>query len=195
MISLISRQLIKAAQFNQLDELKNLLSQGADIRDDDDAALRWAAFHGHLEIVKFLVTQGANIHANEDRALRWSASYGHLEIVKFLIEQGANIHADDDGALGRAAIQGHLEIVKILLVPEVGFMAIAHGANIHANNDEVLRAAIEDKNEPILMLLNTFLNEEKLLVAALGSMPQKLANGINVKENNRPITKAKRSKI
>ena len=54
----LDKQFIKAAVNNQLDELKILLSQGADIHNDNDNALRWSAWKGHLEVVKFLIAQG-----------------------------------------------------------------------------------------------------------------------------------------
>ena len=57
-LSLINQNFIKAAQNNQIDELKNLLEQGADIHANDDEALILSAKSGHLETVKFLVTQG-----------------------------------------------------------------------------------------------------------------------------------------
>jgi len=38
-LSAINQKLIKAAQNNQIDELKNLLDQGADIHADNDSAL------------------------------------------------------------------------------------------------------------------------------------------------------------
>ena len=120
------------------------------------------------------------------------------------VTNGANIHANADEALIWAALNGHLEIVKFL---------VTHGANIHAQDDEVFKTAVRYANEPMLMLLNAFLNKEKLvlaalgvmplvaasgsmpLVAALGVMPQKLDNSINAKTNNYTITKSKRSKI
>ena len=54
-LSLINKQFIEAAENNQLDELKNLLSQGSDIHADDGEALIFAAIEGHLEVVKLLV--------------------------------------------------------------------------------------------------------------------------------------------
>ena len=114
MLSLINKRFIGAARNNQLDELKKLLSQGADIHADDDATLRTAAFNGHLEVVKFLITQGANIHANDDEPLRWAAKYGCLEIVKFLAINGANIHANNDEALKNSTLNEHYDVWKVL---------------------------------------------------------------------------------
>ena len=113
-LALINQRFIKAAQNNQIDKLKNLLSQGADIHTDNDFVLRYSAGYGHLETVKLLFAQGANIHANDDEALRESAYYGHLEIVKFLLEHGANIHANDDEALKNSTLNKHYDVWQAL---------------------------------------------------------------------------------
>ena len=160
-LSLINKRFIEAARNNQLDELKNLLSQGADIHANNDCALRWSADLDRFETVKFLVAHGANIHAADDEALRCSAQEGHLEVVKLLVTQGANIHADDDYALKWSAACGHLEVVKFLLT---------QGANIHANDDEALKNAASRKRNDVWQLLSAFIQEEKLLVAASDSM-------------------------
>ena len=69
---------------------------------------------GDLERVKYLVEQGANIYAKYNCALSIAAYYGHLELVKYLVEQGANIHADDDYALKWAVIDKYHNIVMYL---------------------------------------------------------------------------------
>jgi len=171
MLSVINQQFIKAAVNNRLDELKNLLNQGADIHSNDDDALRAAAYNGYLEVVKFLVlpdlgsvaiTHGSSIHAVDDQALKFSAQRGHLEIVKFLVTQGANVHADNDYALRYSALKGHLENVKFL---------ITNGANIHAENDYALRWSALRDHYDVWQVLSAFIQEEKLLVAASVSMP------------------------
>ena len=52
-----------------------------------------AARNGDLEKVKKLVENGANIHFNNDYALRMAAGGGHTEIVSYLCDHGANITA------------------------------------------------------------------------------------------------------
>jgi len=116
----------------ELSTWKLLISLGADIHEENDYALRFAALNGHLEVVKYLVQLGANIHADNDYALRWSALNGHLEVLKYLVQLGANIHAENDYALRFAAGKGHLEVLKYL---------ISLGADIHAYHDFALRWA------------------------------------------------------
>ena len=48
--------------------------------------------NGDLENIKYLVENGANINAYMDDALRLSAGNGHLDVVKYLIENGADIN-------------------------------------------------------------------------------------------------------
>ena len=45
-LALINQRFIKAARNNQLDELKNLLSQGANIHADNGCALKLSAWGG-----------------------------------------------------------------------------------------------------------------------------------------------------
>jgi len=128
----LNKKFIKAAQNNRLDELKSLLSQGADIHADDDGALKWSAGSGQLEIVKILIEHGAKIHTDNDSPLRWSANNGHIDTVKLLLTHGANVHADDDYALRWSVYNEHYDVWKVL---------------------------------------SAFIQEEKLLVAAVVSVP------------------------
>jgi len=136
-----------AVMNGHLDIVKYLVEEGADIHVFNDCALKLAAELGYLDIVKYLVEQGANIHARDDAALRWAAFYGKFDVVKYLVEQGANIHADNDGPLRWAAANGHLDEVKYL---------VEQGANIHANNDEALRQAITNNHFDVVRFLENF---------------------------------------
>ena len=109
-----------------VDTFKYFIEEGIDIHADDDWALRYAAFNGHLEVVQYLIDKGADIHAYDDYALRYAAINGYLEVVRYLIDNGANIHARNDDALRCAAFNGHLEVVQYL---------IDKGADIHADDD------------------------------------------------------------
>jgi ankyrin repeat protein len=97
-----------------LDIIKHLAKEGANIRVDNDLPLNWAVKNEHFDVVKYLVEQGANIHIGNDYPLCWAAINGHLDIVKYLVEHGANIHTGDDLSLYLAAENGHLEVVKYL---------------------------------------------------------------------------------
>ena len=38
-----------------------------------------AAREGHLAVVAALLAAGANVHAEDDAALRWAADHGHVD--------------------------------------------------------------------------------------------------------------------
>ena len=80
----------------------------------DDFAIRWASRTGNLELVKFLVENGADIHAKNDQAVSWACLNGHLEVVKYLSEKGTNVQAGDNAAFRFACTNGHFEVVKFL---------------------------------------------------------------------------------
>jgi hypothetical protein len=82
----LEKQLIEAADKGHTETVALLLEKGADIRADDDGALRWAADGGHTETVALLLNRGADIHADKDHALRWAALNGHTETVALLLK-------------------------------------------------------------------------------------------------------------
>ena len=59
-----------------------------------------AARYGDLETVKLLIENGADINAKDEdgyTVLMHASFNGYLEIVKYLIEKGANVNEDKDG--------------------------------------------------------------------------------------------------
>ena len=133
-------------KIDEVNTIKYLLKNGADIHADDDYALRSCVKKGYLKVVKYLIEQGADIHTRNDSSLRFASEYGRLETVKYLVEQGANIHANDDEALINAALSRNLDVVKYL---------VEQGANIHVNNDEALRRSVEYDHLEVVKYLKT----------------------------------------
>ena len=88
-----------------------ILYGGGDINDE----LFEACDSGNLENVKLLLENGANIHADNDRALMLASENGYLDIVKFLLKHGANIHAQEDSAIFLAIENEKYDIVKFLV--------------------------------------------------------------------------------
>ena len=87
----INDLLFDYSKIGDLESVKKLVKCGADIRANNDYALRWAAENGHLEVVKWLHQNGANIRADNYYALRWAAERGHLEVVKYLEDEIAKL--------------------------------------------------------------------------------------------------------
>jgi len=88
-----------------LQVIKELVEEGANIHVCDDQPLEWAICEGH----------GANIHAKNDFVFRWAAAKGYLSLVEYLVSKGANVHVNDNEALMWAAAEGRLEVVRYLL--------------------------------------------------------------------------------
>lgn len=61
-----------------------------DVSSNNSIALVCAAIKGNLEIIKMLVENGADIHVNCDYILRNSISNGFIEVIKYLVEKQAN---------------------------------------------------------------------------------------------------------
>lgn len=89
----LTDELLDAAFKGNLDCVKHLVQQGADVDDTDSkghTALMWAAEGGVLGCVKYLVQQGADIHAMDkdgDTALQWAMQYNdeaHLDVAAYL---------------------------------------------------------------------------------------------------------------
>jgi len=110
----MNKQLFNAVKAGDLEKVKYLVLFGADIRCENNLAVRLASEYGHLEIVKYLVSQGADIHSINNYAVRLASHNGHLEVVKYLVSLGANIHSLNNYAVRWAAARGHLELVKYL---------------------------------------------------------------------------------
>ena len=92
-------QLIEAIKKGDLEQVKKLVSSGADVNDDEVLSpLGLAAARGHLEIVKFLLDSGAEVDKTFKRgelvvtALTLAAQHSRTEIVKLLIERGADVN-------------------------------------------------------------------------------------------------------
>ena len=120
-------QLIEYCKQGDLVGIKYIVSLGADIRANDDNAVRCASRNGHLQVVKYLVSIGADIRAGNDFSVRYAIEYSHLQIVKYLHEQGADIRAKNDCAVRYACWYGRLEVVKYL---------VSIGANVDEIRDE-----------------------------------------------------------
>lgn len=91
----------------------------APVGDEGETLLMWAAEDGNLEKVKTLLDQGADIHATDDRdftPLFHSVNRPH--VVRFLLEQGAEVNGRSHSKvtpLMRAAFKKNPETLQLLI--------------------------------------------------------------------------------
>jgi ankyrin repeat protein/beta-lactamase regulating signal transducer with metallopeptidase domain len=97
-----------------------LHSQGAK-EQEPTISLHQAARDGDLEQVKSLISRGADVNTMDDRLvgtpLHLAAYYAHHDVVEFLISKGADINARNKWnrtAIDEAVDQGHDEIAELL---------------------------------------------------------------------------------
>lgn len=122
-----------AAKSGNVDLTKQLLDQGADIAEPDDAGeppLLIASLAGHEDVVALLLDKGADIEIRNKgglTALHAAAYGGNLDVVEFLVSKGATVNDSRNfykmSPLHAAAEEGHAQIVAFL---------IAHQADIEA---------------------------------------------------------------
>ena len=125
----------QAAERGDVQAVRALLDQGAQVNEEGDpgdkwlhaTALHWAAARGHLQVMELLLDRGADVNVtigHNQTPLHWASGTGQLKAVQLLLERGAEINAKTaygDTALHEAAKGGHQQVVRLLL--ERGAMA------------------------------------------------------------------------
>lgn len=109
----INRELVRAVGDGDLQRVKSLILQGADVNERDGEAFASAAEFNNVEILAYLYTQGVEEFPQYE-ALIAAAGNGSLEAVKFLISMGSIDHDSGARALRRAALNGYLDVVMFL---------------------------------------------------------------------------------
>jgi len=105
----------KGSLLGDLQEVADLIKDGADVHSWDGLPLRYASEKGHLEVVKYLVERvNADVHRDEDSALRYACLCGQLEVVKYLISKGAAVHALNDWCLAAAEDNEHPPVANYI---------------------------------------------------------------------------------
>lgn len=125
----------KVKELWNIESFEWLMGCGADLYENKEQVLCYAAKNGCLDIIKLTFDFGVDIHTYEDMALRLAADEDYVDVARFLLKSGANVHAIDDEALCLATEGGYLEMVDLL---------IRFGANIHANEEYALRIAVKN---------------------------------------------------
>jgi len=121
-----AKSLHQAAADGEIEQVKSLISKGADINAKDKlgkTALHYASEKGYTEVVKLLLAEGADIQAKEGRwgrtALHLAAWWARKDVVEVLLAGGADIDARNDRwestPLHDATIPGDTNLIALLL--------------------------------------------------------------------------------
>ena len=140
--------LCQICHLGYFDVVKYLVEKcGADVRADNDYAVRRACKFGHVQVVKYLIEKyRASARAEDDLAIRLASENGHLDVVKYLVEKcGVDARAKYDYAVRWASVGGHLEVVKYLVEK--------CGANARANSDYAVKWASENEHLEVVKYL------------------------------------------
>ncbi len=113
--------LIDAAQSGDVEAVRKLLAEGADVSATNDygaTALSYAADSGNLEILRLLIEKGADVNHTDTfykgPVVIWAGFNGHGEATRLLVEHGA-----DPAAAMRAGMEAE-EIEVVAAVLETG---------------------------------------------------------------------------
>ncbi|OAB79342.1 hypothetical protein WSTR_05300 [Wolbachia endosymbiont of Laodelphax striatellus] len=161
----LNEQLLTAVQGGDLNEVRSLIAQGANIDTNDkngNTPLYSAAEIGDLNLVKLLLDNGANIEAKNGEyqatPLHGAVENYRIDVVKLLLNRGTNVNAEDKGnwtPLHYAADNDNLNIVKLL---------VDAGANLSAKSDHgitPLDIAKDKGHNNIVEYLEKKLREER----------------------------------
>jgi putative sugar O-methyltransferase len=124
----LNRAISDAAGRGDLDAVRGLHRQGADLQADNNEPLCRACQNGHLDVVRYLHGYGLKViefirylrgnrvelNARDGEPLCRACEGGHLEVVRYLRGNGVELNARDGESLCRACQGGHLEVVRYL---------------------------------------------------------------------------------
>ncbi|HEY0323557.1 MAG TPA: ankyrin repeat domain-containing protein [Pyrinomonadaceae bacterium] len=154
----LNATLIKAAQDGDLERIKLLVAQGADVNAlsrDEWTPLMIASLGGDVEMVKTLFGNGAALHDAGGKgwtALMIATIEGQTDVVRALLEHGAEVSAKNNAgwtALRFAVSMDETEILRVLLDA---------GADVNVADKEgktaLMQAAGENIRESLKVLLD-----------------------------------------
>ncbi len=150
----LDQQLFQAIAQRNLQRVKQLISQGADVNAREPNGIRFSvlcqAVGGPLEMVQVLVDAGAEINTPRGEGfspLGMAASIRRVDVADFLIQHGADVNLMSDRTpLMLAAESGALDVAERLL-------AAGADPNIAKLGYTPLKEAIKRENLPMVKLL------------------------------------------
>ena len=81
---------------NVTEVVARLVRAGADVRADNDRALRAAASAGSVNVAAQLLAEGADVHAGNDDPLFLAVRAQNIALVELLVGAGANVNAQNE---------------------------------------------------------------------------------------------------
>ena len=153
----LNDKLLTAISNNNIDQIKSLLNDGADIHFSNDFAFKTACDRKQIEFARYLLDLGANPNACGQHDGKWGNHFfdyapliyhselGNIDIVRFLLaEANVDVHMANDCALIEACRNDHSDIVSLLL---------DYGANMYAQNGCAITITAENGYINILKIL------------------------------------------
>ena len=118
----LNAALIQASATGDVEDVNQLLHEGADVRAHNNYALRSASQNGHVAVVyRLMQVPGMSVHdvvAQDNFALKMASENGHYAVVDLLLQvQGLttdDVRAEDNFALKSARQNGHAAVVNRL---------------------------------------------------------------------------------
>jgi ankyrin repeat protein len=124
----LTQELCTAAMLGNLEKIKPLVGQGADVNGykTDElgnrlSVLLWAIAFGQAEAAVFLIENGGDVQTRDSHGkttLMWSVGRDNLGLTRLLVDKGVDVQAVDDqgmAALMEAAVSGLVEAAQLLL--------------------------------------------------------------------------------
>ncbi len=143
----------QAAIDGDIEQVKSLISKGADVNEPDPnglTPLHLAARNGHKTIVDLLIARGADVNAKpKGRVVNWrkgttplheAAKHGHKDVAEVLITHGADVNAKTWPGftpLYNAAANGHKELAEWLVIKGADVDAALYCAAEHGHSSAV----------------------------------------------------------
>lgn len=126
----LEKYLIQAVTVGNVEIVKLLHANGADIYARHNCAIMTACYQGHLEVVQFL--HAAGVHYS-DQSVIGACLKGHVAVVRYLHLNSAGACVDYNAIIAKICSDGHLAMMEYLY--EDGY------AKIQASGTAAIRTA------------------------------------------------------
>lgn len=134
-----TKSLHQAAAEGDLEQVKRLIAEGADINSRGEREFTplhvtgWGKGPGTVAVAEMLIQKGADVNARakwRETPLTEATSFGHIALAKLLVDKGT----DPDAACEQGCTPLH-HAVNRQDMPELVELLIANGANIQARDN------------------------------------------------------------